>query len=91
VGTTSIAQTVTLTNNGTGTAALTGIGISLTGANTGDYVLTNSCGSSLATNASCTFTVSFAPMATGTRTASVQIVSSAGTSPDMVGLTGTAQ
>lgn len=89
VGTTSLPQTVTLTDNGTDVLSISGI--SLTGTNPGDYVLTNNCGGSLAVNASCTFTVSFAPTATGTRTASVQIVSNASTSPDSVTLTGTAQ
>jgi hypothetical protein len=35
--------------------------------------------------------VSFAPTAAGTRTAAIQIVSNASTSPDLIQLTGTAQ
>jgi len=89
VATTSLPQTVTLTNNGTGQLAVNGI--SLTGANPGDYVLTNNCGTLMLANSSCTFTVSFSPKAAGTRTASVQITTNASTSPDTVALTGTGQ
>jgi hypothetical protein len=89
VGSTSIAQSVTLSN--TGNAVLNISSIALGGADPGDYFLTNGCGSTLAAGANCSFTVSFAPTAAGTRTASVQIVSNASTSPDSVGLSGTAQ
>ena len=65
--------------------------ISLSGANPGDYVLTNGCGSSLSVNASCTLSISFSPTVSGTRTATIQIVSNAPTSPDLIQLTGTAQ
>jgi hypothetical protein len=66
--------------------------ISLMGADPGDYIIeTNGCGATVAVGSNCSFTVSFAPMATGTRTANVQILSNASTSPDMVGLSGMAQ
>jgi trimeric autotransporter adhesin len=89
VGTTSIAQPVMLTNIGNATLNLSSL--SLTGANLGDYVLTNGCGSSISVGGSCNFTISFSPTATGTRTANVQIISNSATSPDLVTLTGTAQ
>jgi hypothetical protein len=89
VGTTSIAQTVTLTN--TGNASLTITGISLVGADPGDFIQSNNCGTGLAVNGQCTFSISFAPTATGTRTAAIQTVSNASTSPDLIQLTGTAQ
>lgn len=90
VGTTSIAQTVTLTNSGTGSVSLSPA-LALMGASPVDFVLTNNCGSPLVAGASCTFTVSFSPTVTGTRTASVQIVSNASSSPDFVQLSGMAQ
>src|SRR2546421_376632 len=67
VGTTSSPQKVTLKN--TGTAALTINSI----AASGDFAQTNTCGSSVAINASCTITVTFTPTAEGTRTGSVSI------------------
>ena len=89
VTTTSAAQTVTLTNNGT--VALTITGITLTGTNLGDYSLApaNTCGASLAPAANCTISVKFTPTATGTRTASVSIADNASGSPQTVSLTGT--
>jgi hypothetical protein len=91
VGSTSIPQTITVTNSGSGNAPLSLSSISLSGANPGDYVLTNGCGSSLSVSAHCTLSVSFSPTVSGTRTATIQIVSNASTSPDLIQLTGTAQ
>ncbi len=82
VGSTSAAQTVTLSNPGT--AALTITSISMTGTNAADYPLTKTCGTSLAVGASCTISVSFKPTATGTRTATVSAATSAGTVTDAV-------
>ena len=83
VGTTSASQKVTLKN--TGTAALTINSI----AASGDFAQTNTCGSSVAINASCTITVTFTPTAEGTRTGSVSISDNASGSPQAVTLTGT--
>jgi hypothetical protein len=91
VGSTSIPQTITVTNSGSGNAPLSLSSISLSGANPGDYVLTNGCGSSLSVGAHCTLSVSFSPTVSGTRTATIQIVSNAPTSPDLIQLSGTAQ
>jgi hypothetical protein len=90
VGSTSAAQTVTLTNSGTG--ALTITGVSLTGANPGDYAQTNTCPLSpatLAANASCSLSVTFKPTATGARSASVSIADNATGSPQSIALSGT--
>src|SRR5205085_4067586 len=90
VGSTSAAQTVTLTNSGN--AALTISSIGLSGTNSGDFAQTNTCPSSsstLAAGASCTISVTFTPTATGTRSASVTITDNAGGSPQLVALTGT--
>ena len=86
-GTSSAAQSVRLSNNGT--AALTGIAISLAGASPGDYSQTNSCGTTLATGSSCTISAIFKPTATGSRTATVSVADNATGSPQTVPLSGT--
>ncbi len=88
VSTTSSGQTVTLTN--TGTAALTVSTISITGADPTDFQETNTCGTSVAANASCTISVAFRPKARGVRTASISIADNASGSPQTVALSGTA-
>jgi hypothetical protein len=87
VGTTSAAKTVTLTNVGTTTLTITGI--SLTGTNAGDFLQTHSCGSSLASGASCTINVQFKPTAKGTRSAVLGVSDNAAGSPQQVTLSGT--
>lgn len=87
IGSTSAAQTITLTNSGG--SVLTVAGISLTGANTGDFAQTNTCGSSVAAGANCTLSITFAPSAAGTRNASISINDNAAGSPQMAALTGT--
>jgi hypothetical protein len=66
--TTSVAQHVTLTNNGPG--ALTISSISITGTNAADFGQTNNCPVSrttLAVNATCSISVTFTPKAGGGR------------------------
>ena len=77
VGSTSAAQTIKLSNTGSGTLGITSV--SMTGADPADFPLTNGCGTSVAAGASCTLTVSFKPAETGTRTASVSVATSTGT------------
>lgn len=86
VGATSATQTVTLSNPGTATLTLTSI--TMTGTNATDFPLTKTCGTSLAVGGSCSISVSFKPSATGTRTATVSVVTSIGTVT--AGTTGTA-
>ena len=86
-GVASSPQDVTLTNNGN--AALTIAGITVTGANAGDFSQTNTCGSSLAAGANCTISVTFTPATTGTLTASISIADNASGSPQTISLTGT--
>jgi hypothetical protein len=88
VGTSSSPQGVTLTNSGNG--ALTVSSIAVTGANPGAFTLGNGCGTSLNPIASCTISVSFAPTASGSMSATVAIIDSAANSPQAVALTGTA-
>ena len=82
VGTTSAAQTVTLTNTGDGVLNVTGLTVS------GDFAQTNDC-APLAPSASCTVNVSFSPTAGGARTGTLTIDSNDPGSPDTVNLTGT--
>ncbi|MEV5750733.1 choice-of-anchor D domain-containing protein [Actinoallomurus sp. NPDC052308] len=83
VNTTSAAKAVTITNTGSAAASLSSV------VATGDYSMTNNCGSSLSAGASCTANVSFRPTASGTRTGTLTVNSNATNSPTTVALTGT--
>ena len=61
-----------------------------TGANSGDFTKTTTCGATLAVTASCTITVKFAPTAAGARAASLSIADNAAGSPQLVAVSGTA-
>ncbi|MDN3356686.1 choice-of-anchor D domain-containing protein [Actinomadura sp. DC4] len=69
-GSTSPAQSVTVTNSGTAAAPVGSI------ATTGDFAQTNTCGSSIAAGGSCTVSVKFTPTATGSRTGNLSITAS---------------
>jgi hypothetical protein len=86
VGTTSAAQTTTLTNSGSTQLNITSINI--TGANAADFAETNTCGTSLSAGATCMINVTFTPMAPGARTAAVAISDNAANSPQTVALSG---
>ncbi len=83
VGTTSSAQTVTLTNNRNVALTISSIVTS------GDFAQTNNCGSSVTADASCAINLTFIPSSTGARTGSLTITDSALGSPQVVGLSGT--
>jgi hypothetical protein len=83
VGGTSSAQAVTIANTGGAAATITGVTV------TGDFTQTNNCGTSLAAGASCTVNVTFRPTATGNRTGTLTVNSSATNSPTTVALSGT--
>lgn len=85
LGLSSVLAT-TLTN--TGNAAMSISSITITGANVTDYSQVNTCPASLAINANCTITTTFAPVGLGNRTASISVSSNTATSPDTVPLTG---
>ena len=87
VGTTSAAQTVTVRN--LGSTSVTGISVSDTGTNAGDFNETTTCGTTLAAGASCTVSVTFRPTARTTRTATLRVTDSDPSSPQQVSLTGT--
>jgi hypothetical protein len=86
VGTTSLEQKVKLTNTGNG--ELDVAGITVTGADPGDFAQSNNCTPTVAGGASCLITVTFTPTAQGVRTASVSITDNAPGSPQTVPLTG---
>jgi FG-GAP-like repeat/Abnormal spindle-like microcephaly-assoc'd, ASPM-SPD-2-Hydin len=84
VGTTSAAQTVTLSNaTGTGALDITSIAAS------DQYAETNTCGSSVATGAECTISVTFTPTSPGTQAGTVTITDNGSNSPQTVALSGT--
>ncbi|HUA24950.1 MAG TPA: choice-of-anchor D domain-containing protein [Steroidobacteraceae bacterium] len=86
VGATSASQTVTLSNPGTATLAISSI--MLAGANPGDFTQSSECGTTLAAAASCTISVSFAPTAAGSTSATLEVADNATGTPQMVSLSG---
>ena len=83
VGSTSAAQTVTVTNTGGSTANLSGVGVA------GDFADTTTCGATLAAGASCTASVTFRPTAAGARTGTLTVASDASNPSLAVALSGT--
>ena len=77
VGSTTAAQIIKLSNTGTASLAITSI--TMSGSQGGDFPFTKTCGASVAAGSSCNISVSFKPATTGTRTASLSIVTSIGT------------
>jgi hypothetical protein len=84
-GTTSASKAVKLTNSGSGPLSIGSIVAS------GDFGQTNNCSSSLAANSSCTVNVTFNPSGVGAITGALTFNDSAGTSPQLVKLTGTGE
>jgi hypothetical protein len=81
IGTTSAAQTVTLTNNGNAMLTITSMQV------IGDYAQTNNCTGSLAGGAACTINVTFTPTVAGARNGALTIADNATSSPQSVNLT----
>jgi hypothetical protein len=79
-GTTSAAQTVTVSNPTSSAASVSSIAAS------GEFAQTNTCGSSIAANGSCTVSVTFTPTSAGSQTGSLTV--NAGGVTDTVSLTG---
>jgi hypothetical protein len=84
VGSTSTAQTVTLTN--VGTAALTGVSVATSSS---VFTQTNTCAANVAPGGTCTISMQFVPTAAGPVQGSLSITDSAGDSPQPVSLSGT--
>jgi hypothetical protein len=88
VGTPSPSQTITLSS--TASSSVTINGITITGANAGDFSENGNCSAVLGAGASCQVTVIFKPTAAGNRSASISISDNAAGNPHSVSLTGTA-
>ena len=86
-GTSTAGQNVTVTNSGG--APLHISSVVLGGTNSGDFILTNGCtASAYAVNANCTLGVSFAPLTSGARSATVTLTDDAVNSPQVINLGG---
>lgn len=85
VGDTSSAEYVTITN--TGSTAVTFHSLSSSGNDPSDFTQSFDCPQTLGSGSSCTLVLYFRPKATGTRTATLNVPSTAGTRP--IYLTGT--
>jgi hypothetical protein len=84
IGTTSAAQTATLSNTGNAALSITSI-VAPT-----NFAETNNCGSSLAAGATCTVNVTFVPTKTGVLSGSVSVNdNSAGSASQKVSVSGT--
>ena len=87
-GTSSSPTNVTMSNTGLGTLNITSI--SLTGTNASEFSInSNTCGTTLGPSTSCNWNVVFSPVTAGAKSASVTVITNAGSSPDFVTLTGT--
>lgn len=89
VNTTSPPKYITLENKGTGPVNFTGSGITITGADPGDFAQQNNCPNSLPSGSFCKIKVTFTPTQQGKRTADVSVSDDGGGSPQTVPLTGT--
>lgn len=87
IGTSSSAQSITLTNSGA--AALNFSSIQLGGVNSADFSMTQSCPIVLAAKATCSLSVVFSPLAAGPRSASLIFIDNLANSPQAVNITGT--
>lgn len=81
-GSSSAAQTITLSNTGNATLHITNVVTS------SGFAETNTCASSVLASTSCTISVTFAPTTTGSVTGSLTITDDAGGSPQAVTLSG---
>ena len=84
VGGTGKSQTVQMVNTGSATLNIAGISFS------GAVLETDNCPASLAPNAHCTLTITFAPTATGPAAGTVKIADNAPGSPQSIAISGVA-
>ena len=83
IGSTSAAQTVTITNTSS-----VGVAIASVTAN-GPFAITSQCATSLAAAASCSVAVTFTPTTVGQQTGSITLSDNAAGSPQNIALSGT--
>jgi hypothetical protein len=81
-GSTTSAQTVTLTNFGGAPMNIASL------ATSGDFSQTNTCATSLSVSSSCTISITFAPIAGGARSGALSVADNAAGSPQVVTLNG---
>jgi uncharacterized repeat protein (TIGR03803 family) len=89
VGSSTAAKKVTLKSTGTSALTIDSDGITITGTGASSFLKATTCGSTLASGASCTISVTFKPAAKGTLTATLKVADNAAGSPQQVTLTGT--
>ncbi|MGA9509712.1 MAG: choice-of-anchor D domain-containing protein [Candidatus Sulfotelmatobacter sp.] len=82
VGATSPAQTVLLRNMGSSPLAISSI------AANGDFAESDTCGTTVPAAGSCSFSVTFTPIAAGTRDGSIVIQDNAAGAPHVINLSG---
>ena len=82
LGTSSLAQTLALTNTGNAVLNVSSVAV------TGDYAQTNNCAAAIQPGATCQFQIVFSPTATGTRTGTITLTDDALNTPQTVPLTG---
>jgi hypothetical protein len=82
IGTSSAAQVVKLTNSGGAALNLSSISVS------GDFSMTNNCGSGLGAAGFCNLSVIFSPTLTGNRSGAITITSNSSSSPHTLALSG---
>ena len=87
VSATSPAQAIVLANTGSVPVSISGITVS--GANAGDFGESSNCGATVASGVSCTIAVSFTPSTTASESATVLISDNATGSPHSIALSGT--
>lgn len=86
IGSTSANQTFTLKASG-GSVSISKIAIS--GTDSGDFLLTSQCGSSLASGVPCNVNVAFKPTRLGNRVALLSVTDSGNNSPQTAAVSGT--
>lgn len=87
VGSSSQPMSVTVSNTGTASLAITSISVS--GISPNDFTQTNTCPGTLAVGASCSIAVTFVPKAAAKRDATISISDNASTSVQTIALVGT--
>ena len=84
INTTSAPKAVTLTNNGTTTLSISTIKVS------GQFQVSNTCGSSVVVGANCSISAVFDPKAAGTLKGLITLLDSASSKPQVIELSGRA-
>jgi trimeric autotransporter adhesin len=83
----SSAKSVTVTNNGTAGLTINEVGVF--GPNGSDFAISaDTCGATVAVNATCSVSVTFMPSTAAAETGSLQFTNNAPGSPQTIGLTG---